>query len=138
MLEQNVDGKYYLSDEKVAGMIAPPRCVKSAEPSEQADEVQQTDTHGICCQQIGAKLGQKGTSFEGYSDVAMTLLARDYKGFGNQNTRSSVKLIDKILQVGNWTKGSKIDNPQRGRVYDPSGISPALTCMGGVIWSHTL
>ena len=62
----------------------PPRCVKSAEPSEQADEVQQTDTHGICCQQIGAKLGQKGTSFEGYSDVAMTLLARDYKGFGNQ------------------------------------------------------
>lgn len=24
MLEQNVDGKYYLSDEKVAGMIAPP------------------------------------------------------------------------------------------------------------------
>lgn len=84
MLEQNVDGKYYLSDEKVAGMIAPPRCVKSAEPSEQADEVQQTDTHGICCQQIGAKLGQKGTSFEGYSDVAMTLLARDYKGFGNQ------------------------------------------------------
>ena len=85
MLEQNVDGKYYLSDEKVAGMIAPPPpCVKSAEPSEQADEVQQTDTHGICCQQIGAKLGQKGTSFEGYSDVAMTLLARDYKGFGNQ------------------------------------------------------
>lgn len=40
-------------------------------------------------------------------------------------------MIDKILQVGNWTKGSKIDNPQRGRVYDPSGISPALTCMGG-------
>ena len=39
---------------------------------------------GSDCRQIGAKLGQKGTTFEGYSDVAMTLLARDYKGFGNQ------------------------------------------------------
>ena len=79
-------------DEKVAGMIAPPRCVKSAEPSEQADEVQPTDTHGICCQQIGAKLGQKGTSFEGYSDVAMTLLARDYKGFGNQQMTGVIEV----------------------------------------------
>ena len=92
MLEQNVDEKYYLSDEKVAGMIAPPRCVKSAEPSEQADEVQPADTHGICCQQIGAKLGQKGTSFEGYSDVAMTLLARDYKGFGNQQMTGVIEV----------------------------------------------
>lgn len=40
-------------------------------------------------------------------------------------------MIDRILQVGNWTKGSKRDNPQRGRIYDPRGISPALTCMGG-------
>ena len=84
MLEQNVDEKYYLSDEKVAGMIAPPRCVTSVEPSEQADGVQPTDTHGTCFHQTGVKLSQKGTSFDGYSDVAMTLLARDYKGFGNQ------------------------------------------------------
>ncbi len=84
MLEAEVDERYYLSDDKVAGMIAPPRCVTSAEQSEQADEAQQTGTHGIYCRQIGAKLSQKGTTFDGYSDVAMTLLARDYKGFGNQ------------------------------------------------------
>lgn len=84
MLEAEVDERYYLSDDKVAGMIAPPRCVTSAEQSEQADEAQQTGTHGIYCRQIGAKLSQKGTAFDGYSDVAMTLLARDYKGFGNQ------------------------------------------------------
>ena len=66
--------------------------MKSAEPSEQADEVQPTDIHGICCQQIGAKLGQKGTSFEGYSDVAMTLLARDYKGFGNQQMTGVIEV----------------------------------------------
>lgn len=40
-------------------------------------------------------------------------------------------MIDKILQVGNWTQGAKRDNPQRGRIYDPRGIAPALTCMGG-------
>jgi DNA (cytosine-5)-methyltransferase 1 len=40
-------------------------------------------------------------------------------------------LTDKIIQVGNWTQGAKRENPQRGRVYDPSGIAPSLTCMGG-------
>lgn len=33
---------------------------------------------------MGAKLSNKGIKFDGYSDTAMTLLARDYKGFGNQ------------------------------------------------------
>jgi hypothetical protein len=30
------------------------------------------------------KLSKKGSQFDGLSDTAMTLLARDYKGFGNQ------------------------------------------------------
>lgn len=30
------------------------------------------------------KLSKKGTQFEGYCETALTLLARDYKGFGNQ------------------------------------------------------
>lgn len=40
-------------------------------------------------------------------------------------------MTDKIIQVGNWTQGAKRENPQGGRVYDPSGIAPSLTCMGG-------
>lgn len=40
-------------------------------------------------------------------------------------------MTDKIIQVGNWTQGAKRENPQRGRVYDPSGIAPSLTYMGG-------
>lgn len=40
-------------------------------------------------------------------------------------------MTDKIIQVGNWTQGAKRENPQRGRVYDPSGIAPSRTCMGG-------
>jgi len=85
LLEDEVDEHYYLSDEKVAQMIAPPHSVISATPSDQADADQLTDTHGTCCHaKRGAKLSNKGSHFDGYSDVALTLLARDYKGFGNQ------------------------------------------------------
>lgn len=38
----------------------------------------------------------------------------------------------KIKQVGNIVSTGNFANPQRGRVYDPSGISPTLnTCGGG-------
>ena len=36
------------------------------------------------CSLAGVKLSKKGTQFEGYCETALTLLARDYKGFGNQ------------------------------------------------------
>jgi len=86
MLEDEVDEHYYLSDEKVSQMIAPPRTAASVTPSERADEdPQTTSTHGTCSHvKMGAKLSNKGSQFDGYSDVALTLLARDYKGFGNQ------------------------------------------------------
>ena len=34
--------------------------------------------------ECAVKLIKKGTQFEGYCETALTLLARDYKGFGNQ------------------------------------------------------
>ena len=93
MLEAEVDERYYLSDDKVAGMIAPPRCVTSAGQSEQADEAQQTGTHGTSSNVItGARFSKKGSRFDGYSDVALTLLARDYKGFGNQQMTGVVEI----------------------------------------------
>ena len=64
--------------------MPPPHFVQSVELSEQAEDVRQTDTHGICCRQTGVRVSQKGTKFDGYSDIALALLARDYKGFGNQ------------------------------------------------------
>ena len=40
--------------------------------------------------------------------------------------------LDSIIQVGNIVDTGNFDNPQRGRIYDPDGISPALnTCTGG-------
>lgn len=93
LLEAEVDEKYYLSDEKVAAMIAPPRNNQSVIQSERADAAQQTEnTSGTWCQKTGAKLSKKGSQFDGYSDVAMTLLARDYKGFGNQQMTGVVEI----------------------------------------------
>lgn len=45
---------------------------------------------------------------------------------------------DQIIQVGNVCHTKTRSNPNRGRVYDPQGISPTLSCMGGATWSHTL
>lgn len=83
LLEDNVDERYYLSDDKVAAMIAPPRSDKSVTQSVPAEEAQQIDTPGTCSL-AGVKLSRKGTQFDGYCDTVLTLLARDYKGFGNQ------------------------------------------------------
>lgn len=83
MLDDHVDERYYLSDDKVAAMITPPRSNQSVTPSEPEVEAPQTGTHGICSLS-GVKLSKKGSKFEGYCDTALALLARDYKGFGNQ------------------------------------------------------
>lgn len=36
-----------------------------------------------------------------------------------------------VEQVGNFIHTGNFDNPHRGRVYSPGGISPALNCCGG-------
>lgn len=36
-----------------------------------------------------------------------------------------------IIQLGNIVNTGNWDNPQRGRIYSPSGISPALNTVGG-------
>lgn len=92
MLEEKVDERYYLSDDKVAAMITPPSD-KSVTPSGLEAEAQQTVTPGTCSL-TGAKLSRKGTQFDGYCDTALTLLARDYKGFGNQQMTGVVEQHD--------------------------------------------
>ena len=37
----------------------------------------------------------------------------------------------KIMQVGNIVDTGNFDNPQRGRIYDPDGLAPALNTMQG-------
>lgn len=45
---------------------------------------------------------------------------------------------DQIIQVGNVCPTKTRSNPNQGRVYDPQGISPTLSCRGWATWSHTL
>lgn len=42
-------------------------------------------------------------------------------------------MLDQIVQVGNVCPTKTRSNPNQGRVYDPNGISPTLSCMGGGI-----
>jgi len=147
MLEDDVDEKYYISNEKVSKLI-------SSLKDKQIEEG-------------GIKVSRKGEKFESNIDIAGTLLARDYKGFGNQEMNAVAepnKLIQvgeldikdnerqrrvyspdgispnllgrqdsaKIIQVGNIVNTGNFDNPQRGRIYSSDGCSPSLnTCSGG-------
>lgn len=43
---------------------------------------------------------------------------------------------NEILWLGNVCPTKTRANPNQGRVYDPSGICPALNCKGGGIWKH--
>ena len=157
MLEPCVDEKYYLSADKVEKLTSQ---IKSNE-------------------RTGGIISKQGTCLDKTTDVACTLMARDYKGFGNQGTNGVIEPLcaasrgrnpenpsdrtagspteqrleinytgcsntltsvqkdnfvvePKVIQVGNIVSTGNWDNPQRGRIYSPSGCSPALnTCQGG-------
>lgn len=104
LLEDEVDEKFYISDEKVGRFITNLNDKKSL-------------LYDPC------QVKREGKSRE-YSDYAPTLTSRDYKDprLVNEN---AVKQVGNIVNTGNW------DNPQRGRIYSSEGCSPALNCCGG-------
>ena len=81
-------------------------------------------------------LSQKGARFEKKIDVANTLLARDYKGFGNQSMNGCLSTMEKITNKP-IILGCVYDNPNnnaesgRGAVYDINGISSTILTMSG-------
>ena len=104
ILDDNVEEKYYVSEEKLQRFITNLN----------------TDT-SVLYDPCQAK--REGKSRE-YNDYCPTLTSRDYKDprLVNEN---AVKQVGNIVNTGNW------DNPQRGRIYSPDGCSPALNCCGG-------
>lgn len=67
-----------------------------------------------------------GKKFVKTTDVALTLLARDYKGFDNQNSNCAGH------QIGNFIETTRFGgNPQDGRVYHTEGTSPILSAKQG-------
>lgn len=106
LLEDEVDDKFYISDEKVERFIT-----------------NLNDKNSLLYDPCQVK--REGKSRE-YSEYAPTLTSRDYKDprLVNENV---------VRQVGNISDcNGAWDNPQVGRIYDVSGCSPTLnTCSGG-------
>ena len=107
MLEDNVDEKYYIENDNALKLI------KSLDTDVERERVnkdatcqsinQKLSTEQIVSQQdmmaVSAQsksiepalLSQKAGKLEKFVDVASTLLARDYKGFGNQATTGVIE-----------------------------------------------
>ena len=106
MLEDEVDEKFYISDDKVKRLVT-----------------NLNDSNSLLYDPSQVK--KEGKSRE-YTEYAPTLTSRDYKDprLVNEN---AVKQVGNIsASTGAW------NNPQIGRVYDPNGCSPTLnTCSGG-------
>lgn len=89
VLEKQVDEKFYLSDSAVkyvANNVTPPR--DAAMQSARVDEEVLTDTVGILLSKCGRKIEKELTE-------ATTLMARDYKGFGNQAQTGVIEIRQK-------------------------------------------
>ena len=100
ILEKTIDEKYYLSGDKVESILA-------------NFIARQNEASGI-------NLKDQATTFDGLTDVAHTLMARDYKGFGNQSMTGVIE--PSIIKVGQLD--SSFD--QSGRVYSAEGIAPTV------------
>lgn len=106
VLEDEVDEKYYISDDKVQRFLTNLNTNTSL-------------LYDTC------QVKREGKSRE-YNDYCPTLTSRDYKDPRLVNA-NAVKQVGNISDCnGNW------ENPQVGRIYDPDGCSPTLnTCGGG-------
>lgn len=102
LCDAGVDEKYYLSDSK---MIKGVPAVKEM-------------TTGI--------LSNQASCFEDETEVANTILARDFKGFGNQGMNCVVE-PHRIFNIYGEDKGTGF----AGNVWDKESISPTLTTSQG-------
>lgn len=94
ILEKTVDEKYYLSGDKVENILA-------------NFIARQNEASGI-------NLKDQATTFDGLTDVAHTLMARDYKGFGNQ---SMTGVIEPFIVA---SRGRNPDNPSDRTTGSPT------------------
>ena len=94
ILEKNVDEKYYLSGDKVESILA-------------NFIARQNEASGI-------NLKNQATTFDGLTDVAHTLMARDYKGFGNQ---SMTGVIEPLIVA---SRGRNPENPSDRTTGSPT------------------
>lgn len=111
-LEREVDEKFYLSKDKVEQLLA--------------NDKKSTFSNGRDIKVVGNTSESKYHSGDILEDTGLskTLTATDYK--------HPVKVATEVKQVGNISHSTSFGgNPQTGRVYDESGLSPTLNTMQG-------
>lgn len=167
ILEENVDEKFYISEDKVQKFIQTLHIDKSDEGSNTPKFVGNVnrpdfgtgyaggvwDTNNISptltTMQGGGRqphiitslVSNKGEKFERETEVANTLLARDYKGFGNQSMNAVIECQDNKIAIRQATKKGYIEcelggvadlsypesKTRRGRVQENGQICPTIT-----------
>lgn len=137
MLDDEVDEKYYISQEKVKKVIS------QLNTMSELQEFEEDHMGMVFKDKQGLLLSKQATVIDKQIDIANTLLARDYKGFGNQAMNAIVipyLTPDKGVLVREATKkgyavaevGDSINLEQpnsktrRGRVG--KGVAQTLTC----------
>lgn len=135
LLETTVDEKFYVTQDKVEKLLA-----KMPNPD------------SLLWDQSMSGLDGK---IMGYDEYSPSITAREYKDprlirVGNVNPSGNGMNGEvyyenglaptittnkgegsKVLQVGNIVDTGSWDNPQRGRIYSPDGVSPSLNTVGG-------
>ncbi|MCP1288308.1 DNA (cytosine-5-)-methyltransferase [Mammaliicoccus sciuri] len=110
VLEDEVDEKYYLSEEKTKKLTLDHDLSGDIEPA--INVLGNTSITGYRAHDVHDADG-----------ISPTIATRDYKG----PKQVAIKQIGNIVD----NKGTYGGNPQRGRVYNSEGLSPALNCMRG-------
>ena len=91
ILDENVDEKYYVK-QKLADKIINSLKEKSVSNTVRAGgEAHSIDTLGTWCSQ-GVIVSKCCTQLNKTTNIAPTIMARDYKGFGNQNMLAIVEI----------------------------------------------
>lgn len=110
ILLKEVDEKYYISQDKVDKLI---------KDLKDKNKINNSNNEINVVGNVG-NTGHHGLDVYSETGITPTLKARDYKD------------PIRIFQIGNIVETGNFENPQRGRIYSPDGIYPALnTCGGG-------
>lgn len=167
ILESEVDEKFYISENKVQKFIQTLCINKSDEESNTPKFIGNVNRPDFGTGYVGgvwdsnnisptlttmqgggrqphiitSLVSNKGEKFEREIDVANTLLARDYKGFGNQAMNAIIENFNNKVAIRQATKKGYIEceiggvadlsypnsKTRRGRVQDDGNICPTLT-----------
>ncbi|RIL22691.1 DNA (cytosine-5-)-methyltransferase [Staphylococcus gallinarum] len=139
VLEDEVDEKYYLSEEKTKKLTLNEdlsgrlnhydyRDVDSIHSTEKVSPTLNTMQGGdrqpkVAVLGNSSATGHRSQDIHDTDGISPTIAARDYKGAKQIAIRQIANIVDNKDTFGG--------NPQRGRIYDSDGLSPSLNCMRG-------